>query len=97
MADPAHDADACRHLWLAVASIAIMDACNAILDRKSVTLEAAVSAQMRYFNSRRWREICLLAGVSYRPDRIERFLKSPYIRSTSSEVRCALGLMERVT
>ena len=91
---PAQEAEACRRLWLAVAEKAVVEACTAIVRRKE-PLEAAVAKEMRYFRSRSWRLVCEYAGISYRPDHIERFLKSPYIRTTSAEMRRAMGIMER--
>ena len=88
------DAQAIRHLWLAVASVSIVDACTAIVKRKD-PLEAAVAKEMRYFRSRSWRLVCSYAGISCAPGRIEQFLKSPYTRTTSAEMRRAMGLMER--
>ena len=94
MPDLAHDADAYRRLWLAVASAAVVAACTAIVKRKD-PLEAAVAKEMRYFRSRSWRLICGYADITYAPDRVEQFLKPPYTRTTSAEMRRAMGLMER--
>lgn len=94
MPDLTHDADACRRLWLAVASSAVVAACVAIVKRKC-PLEDAVAKEMPYFRSRSWRMVCGYAGISYAPDRVEQFLKSPYTRTTSAEMRRAMGVMER--
>lgn len=92
MSDLRHEAEACRRLWLAVAEKAVVEACAAIV-RRSGALDDAVAREMRYFHSKGWREVCEYAGISYRPDHIERFLKSPDVRTTSAQMRLALGLM----
>ena len=91
---PAQEAEACRRLWLAVASAAVVASCTAIVKRKE-PLGAAVAKEMRYFRSRSWRLVCWYADITHAPERVEQFLKSPHIRTTSAEMRRAMGLMER--
>lgn len=91
MNDLAHEAEACRQLWLAVAERAIVDSACAIV-RRHAELDAAVSKEMGYFRSRSWREVCQYAGISFRPDHIERFFRSEHVRSNAARMREALGL-----
>lgn len=83
------------HLWRSVAAIAIADAGRAILDRDhGVKLEKAVECQMRYFRGRNWKDICELAGISYKPDAVQKYLSSDMVQPTPTLIRKVFGLGE---
>lgn len=92
MTDLAHEAEACRRLWVAVAAAAVGDAAKNVVQAGKDRSEA-VEREMRYFRSRSWREVCTLAGISYRPDHIEQMLLSPKAADSLKKMGRAYGVV----
>lgn len=82
------DVEPLRRLWLEVAHIALCDAAAEVSKaRRFGNGEAEISAQMYYFRRKHWQEVCEMAGISYRPDRIEEFLRSDDIGKHAQKTR----------
>lgn len=90
----AHEAEACRRLWVNVAAAAIGDAAkNVVLARRDGDEEAVIAREMRYFRSRSYRQVCELAGLSCRPDHIERMLRSDKVAASLKKMARAYGVL----
>lgn len=82
------EAQICRRLWVAVACAAITDAAAEVAKaRIGDKRYLAIAQAMYYFRGRDWREVCEMAGMTIRPDHVERFLRSDLIAQNSSSIK----------
>ena len=63
-----------RHLWQSVAVTAIWDAVKDINNEKTLyrgkNLHRTIESHCRYFQSPDFREVCSMAGISFKPEKI---------------------------
>lgn len=85
-------ASAARMLWISVAAHALADAAAEIASAKPEYRDVTIRAQLSYFRSRDWGEVCALAGVPARYSCIEAFLRSDLVSTNRATIYRNLGL-----